>query len=153
MTRSEDHRRAGFTLIELMVVVTVIGIVLTVAAPSLPVGPSASEDDVEIVRRAIQRGAAIAARLDQPMTVAVVAGVRGTPSSDLGPSAIELRLRDSLVSRHLLPETQIVHASSPSVHLLPDGRAMGGPITLETEAGVRVIRIDPWTSRTSVSAP
>jgi prepilin-type N-terminal cleavage/methylation domain-containing protein len=128
----------GFTLLELVVTVTVLGIVLLVAAPAFP-GPAVA-DDAEAVRRVLRRGAATAARFDRPVSV----------SAHTETGTLQLRLGDSVLSHYNLAEGGAASGSSAEVHFLPDGRASGGPIVLLSPEGSTMIHIDPWTSQVTM---
>lgn len=129
----------GFTLLELLVTISVIGIVLLVAAPALP-APAAEATDTGAVRTLLLRAAATSARLDRPVSVVV----------DPATGAIEMRSGDSLTSSHRLPVGNTSVASAAEIHFLPDGRASGGPVVMLSAAGSATVAVDPWTSRATV---
>jgi prepilin-type N-terminal cleavage/methylation domain-containing protein len=131
--------QGGFTLLELLVTISVIGIVLLVAAPALP-APAAEATDTGAVRMTLLRAAATSARLDRPVSVVV----------DPTTGAIEMRLDDSLTSSHRLPVGSTSVASAAEIRFLPDGRASGGPVVLLSGEGAAIVTVDPWTSRVTV---
>lgn len=131
--------QTGFTLLELLVTLTIIGIVLLVATPALP-DPVVEASATEAVRATLVKAAAMSARLDRPVAVVV----------DERVGAIDIRLGDSLHARRLLPGDSVAIGSAAEIWFLPDGRASGGPVGLRTRWVEVTLTIDPWSSRVSV---
>lgn len=132
------HGAEGFTLLELLVTVTVIGIVLLVAAPAFPAPMSGG--DTAAVRRMLERGAFTAARLGQSVSVGM----------DVESGSLILGVRDSVLAREALEDAYVRLPSLAKIYFLPDGRAVGGPIVLITSEGATTIQIDRWVGRVSV---
>lgn len=136
MTRG--RRGTGFTLLELLVAVTVVGIALLVAAPALS-GPT-DRDDESVVRRLLVRGAATAARLDRPVSIGL----------DQETGFLILSVADSVLAREALADGSVEFPAMVNLSFFPDGRSVGGPILLVAPGGVTTIHVDRWTSRVTV---
>lgn len=128
------HSQSGFTLLELLVTLAIIGIAMLVATPALP--EPAAETGVEVVRTTLVKAAATSARLDRPVSVVF----------DRNAGAIDVRLGDSLEVREPLPDDRAT-LESAEIQFLPDGRASGGPVVLRSRGSVVTLTIDPWSSR------
>lgn len=128
----------GFTLLELLVTIAIVGIVVVVATPALP-DPS-DETAAESVQVTLAKAAAMSARLDRPVSVVF----------DRNAGAIDVRLGDSLQVRHSLPGDSVGLGSAAEIQFLPDGRASGGPAVLWSRGIEVTLTIDPWSSRISV---
>lgn len=126
----------GFTLVELLVVITIIGVVSLMAVPSLP-RPDRPEAAVELAG-VLRQAAALSARLDRPVDVTYgFAGGRAV-----------VRLADSLVT-----ETRLGGSAAAPVRFrfLADGRGIGDPAVFLRPSGSMQVEVDPWTSRVTVN--
>lgn len=147
--------RRGFTLVELLVVLIVLGIAVAVGAPALPRAgfgaASASDQLMRILyragRMAAERGRTVRVELD-PDASAYRVRMEATGSAEgalIASGSFGAGSRDSIFS--LADNGSAV----PVFRFDPLGRAEGGPVIVDDGRGEGVIvAVDPWTGRVHV---
>lgn len=146
--------RSGWTLVELVVVLFLMGMLAAVAAPALPPPPTAGDDAVQklttLLRRArlaaVERGRIVEFRLD-PDGRAYRVAVRMQGSADASRVIRAGRIRAAV---HLQPAGAGRPADEIVIRFGPLGRAQGGPIVVSGRRGRQRVTVDPWTGRVDV---
>lgn len=143
--------RAGFTLLEMLVTLTVIGVLLTLAVPSfqrlLPgVEIKAAARDVAATLKEA-RGTAI--RTGREAAVAFDAagggyGLDGARPARL-PQGVRLAIRTAAAER--------LGDRAAAIRFYPDGTATGGAVTLANGAGSLVVSVDWLTGQATIGEP
>lgn len=164
--------RAGFTLVEVVVVVLVLGIVAAVATPGLPELGHTESDAVgravavlgEARRRAARRGRPVELVVEAGRYTMRLAGSEEAPerawSESVARTPGDPRGRDGtaadapgrvLASGRLDPSVRVVPAARTgwtAFRFRPDGRARGPRLRLRTGAGrVVALAVRPWSGR------
>jgi prepilin-type N-terminal cleavage/methylation domain-containing protein len=140
---------AGFTLLELIVVMTVLATVVAIAAPTLPAARSEADTLARDVVRVLDRARFAAAERGAPTFVTLDLD-SGTYEVWIGLAATTNNARaasDSLVATGSLGGRSTVGRHTISFD--PFGRAAGGPVRLFV--GGPVIEVEPWTGKAHVT--
>lgn len=133
--------RRGFTLVELMVVLVVVGLAVGVAAPALPVPGGTGGDALDRVaarlraarRMAAERGRVVRVRLRRSGEAGTVTSIRAE-----GPAAGWRGVRTAGVDL-----AGIRAAGPPAFRFGPLGRATGPTLTVMGPERRRTLRVDP----------
>jgi len=143
-----NNARRGVTLIEMLVVVTIIGIMLAVVSPSLTAGldairmTSASSSVAAFLNAAINRSE----RRQVAIEVAIsLKESKLTMYSETGVQG-ELKLPDGILIDAVLPRTDEDSDGVRRLILMPGASVPGIGIQLANRrGGRRIIRLDPMT--------
>lgn len=151
---SEAAGRRGFTLIELVVVMTLLGIALAVAVPALRPAPTADQRTATELRALLHRARGWSARQGGEVTVAV----------DRTTGAYRASLRrgraaaDSLMREGVLDGWTDSSLADPSADSLlvvrfdPLGRAVAPVLDWEDPArGALRLEVDAWTGEATIA--
>ncbi|HET8655008.1 MAG TPA: GspH/FimT family pseudopilin [Longimicrobiaceae bacterium] len=152
------HDPLGFTLLEILVVLTVIGVVLAIAAPSVP-RSSAADDAARALGRVLESAREHAALRAVNVAVEIEPGSARYRMVRIDPGGADsLLVEGSLAS----PRVHLEDGDSGSVggagvlriRFSPLGRADGGPVEVQDGRGDRrIVRVDPWSGRSDVEVP
>lgn len=146
---AERGPAAGFTVVELLIVVLVIGLAITAASPSLVLaarGPSIDQSSRVVVgalreaRASALAGLPAAVRIDvaEKRLVGADGSVRQlSPSADLKVTALQRN----------------ASAGAASIVFYPDGSASGGRILMSGASGAREVLVNWATGRAAVRIP
>lgn len=170
------HSRRGFTLLELMLVVGIVGIVLAMGLPSIvrtvqrnPLQQSLN-DVVEALSharaQAILRGRPAEMVLDgdghvtvtlrprtrtpQPGT-AIVPGTEDLPSGAIFRAQLGADVRMTFIGVNLVNLVDLQQATEARVRFHPNGTSDDFTLVLEDDHGARKIELDPITGLTEVT--
>ena len=127
-SRRTDHPDAGFTLLEMLVVLTILGLVAAIAAPAL----TRPSDNVKLAAAAreitgalrLTRSAAIARNNEQVLLIDVDRRIY-TASF-----AAERRFPADIKAKLKVAEPERISASRGGIRFFPDGSSTGGEMVL-----------------------
>ena len=144
-SRADD----GFTLLELLVVMAVVGIVLVLVSPSLPQALSAVKlkTATRELATAVRAAAAEAVfhHRDVAFSLDVESGHYTVGSATRGRTVdpdLELKL--------LTAESEKVSETQGRIRFFPDGSSTGGQVTLANETGQYEIAVDWLTGKVAI---
>lgn len=135
MPRCRAHaRRPGFSLLELLIVMVIIGIVVMMAAPSISGGlrQTHAQQASATIAQDLERGLAMAARTHRPVVVEV-------NTDSMVYHLVDRVTGDVYATQHMAPGRSefgltSMTATSTSVHLLPNG-TIDAPFQVTIQAG------------------
>ena len=142
------RRQHGFTLLELLVVMTVIALITTLAVPmiqnSLPGAKfrAAASD----IRNALQQAHASAVRENRESWVQLDADAR-TYRRDTGP---DIHLPDGAELSFVTARRELTDALAGRIRFYPDGTSTGGSVTLTFNGRARTIEVDWFDGRIEI---
>jgi prepilin-type N-terminal cleavage/methylation domain-containing protein len=146
LKRSSRPAEKGITLIEMMVVVTIIGVIVAISAPSVSAGidsvrmASATSSVASFLNATVNR----AERRQQPIEV-IISPKQGTLTAYSNEPGFErqLKMPDGISIEAVLPKTE---ESEYHLMLMPGGAVPGIGIQLaNSRGGRRIVRLDPMT--------
>jgi general secretion pathway protein H len=129
-TRDEEDRAAGFTLLELLVFITIVGIAAAIAIPSIMrpshrLGLTSTAREITAALR-LTRSAAITRNTE--LALVIDADLRSYQSAAIGerrfPKEIEVLMK--------VADTERVSASRGGFRFFADGSSTGGELTLSS---------------------
>jgi general secretion pathway protein H len=132
------RRQAGFTLLEMLVVLLLLGLATALVAPRLSVGGAALNADTRSLAAALEQARWTAVRSGDPVLLRLDLE---SPGWDGG------RLPGTAVLR-VTGDASLMAGGVAAIRFLPDGSASGADIRLfGHRGGERVIRVDWLTGR------
>jgi general secretion pathway protein H len=131
-------RRAGFTLIEMIVVLVILGLALSVVAAFIPRRNVTMELENATSRTAGMMRIARARAIAESRSI----------SFQVSPDGHGLRVDAESIA--LGPEVKVATARGAAIVFTPDGGAIGGELAIAVDGRRRVIQVDPLTGRITV---
>lgn len=133
-----SRRQAGFTLLEMLVVLVLLGLATAMVAPRLSAGGAALDADARTLAAALEDARWTALRTGRPVTLRLDLDVPGWDGGRL-PGTAALRV---------VGDAALMPGGAAQVLFLPDGSASGADIRLTgRRGGERAIRVDWLTGR------
>lgn len=143
----QASRAAGFTLIEILVVLVILGLAMAVVVPAVSKGIGQSLDDnARTVQLALRKARADAV-LSQRSTAVLINTSGKSLRSEYDRNSTALSSRLSLRATGALSERT---DSSTGIRFFPDGSSTGGRVMLSLEASSATVNVDWLTGRVSI---
>ena len=149
MCASSTRADRGFTLLELLVVLAVVGFVLVLVAPSLPQALStvklktATREMATAVRAAAAR--AVVQHREVVFSLDVESGRYG-----IGAGTRTKAIDPDISLKLLTAESEKVSETQGKIRFFPDGSSTGGRVTLASGAGKYEVAVDWLTGKVAI---
>lgn len=135
---NRHRRQAGFTLLEMLVVLVLLGLATALVAPRLSSGGAALDADARTLAAALEDARWTAVRTGRPVLLRLDLESPGWDGGRLPGTA----------ALHVTGDAALMAGAAAQVRFLPDGSASGADIRLSgRRGGERVIRVDWLTGR------
>ena len=147
--------KSGFTLLELLVVLAVVGLLLSISVPLLSGGSGGTEVKAKARELAAALRLSRSEAITKNKTISALIDVRGRrflttePKPGTFPKDLTVSLRPVAGTWSALGDRK---AARP-ILFFPDGSSTGGTISLAREGFVHDVRIDWLTGHVSIEVP
>ncbi|MFV3128972.1 GspH/FimT family pseudopilin [Niveispirillum sp. KHB5.9] len=133
-----NRRQAGFTLLEMLVVLLLLGVATALVAPRLSLGRAALDADARTLAMVLSDAREQAVLTGEPVTLALNLADPGWGGGNLPATS----------SLHVEGDAELMADGVARIRFLPDGSASGATIRLTGRGGgERRLRVDWLTGR------